>query len=119
MNRIQLAEQIGKYCVTVQDGQRVYAQIYPLLKAAQPVQLDFAGVQVVASPFLNVAVGRLLRDFDSETLNKLLKFENLAVGFKPILRRVIENAKRYYADPKYREAVEAVITKREEDFDAD
>ncbi|MFN7209706.1 MAG: STAS-like domain-containing protein [Aggregatilineales bacterium] len=119
MNRILLAEQIGKYCVTAEDGQRIYEQIHPLLSAQQHVQLDFAGVQIVASPFLNMAVGQLLRDLDPATLNTYLKFENLLSGFKPILRRVIENAKRYYADPAYRAAVESVLAKREEDFDAD
>jgi hypothetical protein len=119
MSHIRLSEQIGKYCVTVEDGQRIYKLIHPLLSTKQTVQLDFAGVQIVASPFLNAAVGQLLRDLDSETLNAHLKFENLASSFKPILRRVIENAKRYYSDPAYRAAVEAVLSKHEEDFDAD
>lgn len=118
-NHIVLAERIGKYCVTADDGQRVYSLIHPLLSARKPVQLDFAGVQIVASPFLNTAIGQLLRDLDSNTLNTYLKFENLQSGFKPILRRVIENAKRYYSDPAYRAAVESVLAKREEDFDAD
>lgn len=110
MNRIPLGEQLGAYCITSDDGQRVYDQIHPLLREKQPVLLDFSGVQIVASPFLNAAIGQLLRDLDSETLNTYLKFENLASGSKPILRRVIENAKRYYTDPAYRAAVNKVMT---------
>jgi trans-2-enoyl-CoA reductase len=119
MNRIPLGEQLGAYCITSDDGQRVYDQIHPLLREKQTVALDFSGVQIVASPFLNAAIGQLLRDLDSETLNIYLKFENLSGVFKPILRRVIENAKRYYTDPAYRAAVNAVIARHSEDFDAD
>ncbi|MCS6871943.1 MAG: DUF4325 domain-containing protein [Anaerolineae bacterium] len=119
MVNIALKEQIGECCITVENGQRVYDQIYALLSAKQQVQLDFAGVQIAAPPFLSVAIGQLLRDLDSETPDTYLKFKNLPSVSKPILRRVIENAKHYYSDPAYRAAVEAVLAKREEDFDAD
>lgn len=119
MNRIPLGKQLGAYCITSDDGQRVYDRIYPLLREKQPVVLDFSGVQIVAPPFLNAAIGQLLRDLDSETLNTYLKFENLSGAFKPILHRVIENAKRYYTDPAHRAAVNAVIAWHSENADAE
>lgn len=50
------------------------------------------------------AKNRLLCDLDSETLNTYLKFEN---------------AKRYYTAPAYRAAVNKVIARHSEDFNAD
>jgi len=119
MVRISLKEQIGEYCMTIDDGQHIYEQIHPLLSAKEPVQLDFAGVRVVAPPFLNMAIGQLLRDFDTEMLKTYLSFENPSDLTKSLLERVIAHAACYYTDPAYRVALESVLARREEDFDAD
>ncbi|MBN4005571.1 MAG: STAS-like domain-containing protein [Nostoc sp. LPT] len=51
---------IGKNCTTPGDGQKVYALVYPELLAEHQVELDFAGVEIFASPFFNFAIGQLL-----------------------------------------------------------
>lgn len=95
---IRLSEAVGIHCITQQDGQKIYREIHPLLRDQQQVELDFTGVNVVASPFLNAAIGQLLRDLTPETLNTFLKFPNLPTVVKPILRRVIANARAYYTN---------------------
>jgi hypothetical protein len=104
-------EHIGAYCITLDDGQKVYAAIHPELKAHERVELDFRDVEIVASPFLNAAIGQLLRDLSPEALNTHLKISNLSVLARPVLARVIENAKTYYSNPEYHEAVDRVIEK--------
>ncbi|WP_292870942.1 STAS-like domain-containing protein [Nostoc sp. LPT] len=38
----------------------MYALVYPELLAEHQVELDFAGVEIFASPFFNFAIGQLL-----------------------------------------------------------
>lgn len=107
--KLEIHTLVGKNCMTREDGQTVYDSIHPELLAERPVELDFAGVEIFASPFFNFAIGQLLRDIEPDKLNQLLKFTNLnSIGF-PIMRQVIENSKRYYSDKNYRSKVDAVI----------
>jgi hypothetical protein len=108
-------EVVGEHAITMDDGQAIFDKIKPELAAGRPVELDFAGVSVSASPFLNAAVGQLLRDLAPDELNRLLKVINLAPPTLDTLRRVIENSKRYYSSPSYREAVDRVMRSLAED----
>lgn len=99
----------GEYATDAETGQQVYDLIYPKLADNQPVKLDFAGVRVFASAFFNFAIGQLLKDFSSEVLNDLLNVEELSPNGRSILQRVIDNAKRYYSDALYQEAVDTVM----------
>ncbi len=100
---------IGAYCITMEDGQKIYDLIHPQLKAHEKVDLDFDSVEIVASPFLNAAIGQLLRDLSSDELNTYLKFSNLSPFVRPTLKHVIENAKTYYTNPAYQRAVDSVL----------
>lgn len=58
---------------------------------------------------MNAAIGQLLRDIAPDDLNRLLVINRqkiTRVGLS-ILKVVISNAKAYYSDPSYCEAVEA------------
>jgi len=74
--RCDIKDLIGENCITLDNGQRVYDQIHPELVAGRPVEVDFRGVSVCASPFFNAAFGRLLKDLTIEELNRLLKVHN-------------------------------------------
>ena len=54
---------VGPNCITVEDGQIVYEQIYPELKQNRPVELDFKDVRLFASPFFNAAIGQTIQRF--------------------------------------------------------
>jgi|SRR5579862_4140737 len=107
--RIEVQQLTGDSAITLDEGQRIYDQIHPMLLADHDVELDFSGVDIIASPFLNAAIGHLLQDIEPDRLNRRLRFLNLAPTGQYTLRRVIENAKRYYADPKLRRAVDKEI----------
>lgn len=100
---------IGENCITLSDGQALYERIFPELARGQAVVLDFAGVKIFASPFFNTAIGQLLKDFSSDTVNELLVISHLIPYAQNILVRVIANARRYYSDLGYRNAVDEVI----------
>ncbi|MFB2771426.1 STAS-like domain-containing protein [Pelatocladus sp. BLCC-F211] len=112
----QILTLIGKNCITPDDGQKVYDIVHPELLALHEVELDFAGVEIFASPFFNFAIGQLLRDIKPETLNQLLKVSNLNTVGKQILKLVIENSKRYYSDPDFRTRVDQVISEDDGDY---
>ena len=76
------------------------------------MELDFTKVGVFASPFFNVAIGQLLRDIKSEDLNRLLKVSNMTPAGLAVLRRVIENSKRYYSDEKHAKPLTKFCLKR-------
>lgn len=110
MPHVEVRKLIGENCITLEDGETVYRLIHPELVARHPIDVDFMGVEVYASPFLNAALGRLLEDLKPEVLNDLLKIHGMSGEGHALLVRVIENAKRYYSDPSVREAVNTAVT---------
>ncbi|NET57506.1 MAG: STAS-like domain-containing protein [Symploca sp. SIO2E6] len=106
---INILDLIGKYCMTTEDGQRVYDLIHPKLLEEQPVELDFTGVEIAASPFLNFAIGQLLKDIPLETINRLLTKKNLNSLDEEALELIIDDCQRYYSDSKFRSRVDQVI----------
>lgn len=97
---ISVVELVGKNALTPEDGKAVYSILQPEIAAGRTVALDFSGVSVFASPFFNWGIGRLIADFPPELLNRMLKFSNIAPAGDRALRRSIDNAKEYYAEPE-------------------
>jgi len=112
---VEIKTLVGDSCVTAEDGQRVYDEIYPKLAAGESVCLDFAGVRVFASPFFNFAIGQLLRDLEPDNLNELLKVEKLLPDGVRVWQLVVKNAKEYYRNPEAKEAVDEVLKQQAED----
>jgi len=73
------------------------------------VEVDFQEVEVFASPFFKAAFGQLLRDFTGDDIKHLLKVKNLNPVGMSVLRRVIENSRRYFSDKKYRRSIDKVL----------
>lgn len=108
---IHIKNIIGENCITLDDGQKIYDLIYPKIKHSEIVKLDFSGVRIFASPFMNAAIGQLLRDVSSDKLNKLLDIDRQSmtpVGLS-VLKLVIQNAKEYYSDERIKLAIDTVL----------
>ena len=99
----------GQFAVAGDDGQRLYDRMYEILGTAQNVQVDFYGVRVIATPFFNAAVGRLLKDVSPDELRNRISFKNLSLAAERTLAKVIENAKQYYHDPEARAALDKIL----------
>lgn len=95
--------------MTRDDGQKLHNTFRPILDAGETVTLDFAGTRVFVSAFFNAAIGQLLRDYTREQLRERLKFVNVPDAAVAPLKRSIENAERYYGNPQYRAAIDAVL----------
>ena len=109
MTIVKIKTRIGKNCITIEDGQKIYQIIHKSLLKDNVVKLDFNGVEVFASPFFNTAIGQLLKDIDPESLNHNLKISSLPDSGRATLERVIENSKKYYADSEYRNSIGALL----------
>lgn len=106
---------IGENCITIEDGQKLYDLIHPPLKANEPVEIDFDGVKICASPFFNFGIGQLLKDLPASSLKQLLKISNLhSVGAKT-LEVVIANSKQYYSgSPSVRQSIDTAVMEQEQ-----
>jgi hypothetical protein len=98
----------GTLCISAEDGQKVYEKLEPLLKSGKQVTISFDGVSMLISLFLNVAIGQLYGTFREDEVRALVRVEDLSREDMELLKRVVDNAKKYYANPKgYDQAWEA------------
>ena len=100
-------QMFGENVLNPEDGERLRLVIRDELLARRDVVLDFEGVRIVASAFLNAAIGQLYADVPEDLIKQHLKVPNLSDIGKFALKRVVDNSKRYYSDPRYRSAFNA------------
>jgi len=111
MRTFKVRDLVGEFAGDVEAGEIVYNSIYPELVAGRSVELDFGGVRLVAPPFLNVAVGDLLRDIRAADFDRLFVATNLDALDDEILRVVINTSKRYFTDQTFRLALDTANAK--------
>jgi hypothetical protein len=87
-------------CVSADDGQKVYDKIEPLLRDGHKVALSFDKVGTMISLFLNAAIGQLYGVFPEERIRELLSVQDVSKEDLVLLKRVVDNAKSYFANRK-------------------
>ena len=109
--RISMFEVVGgPFCVASDDGQRVHKYLDAALKANRDVVLSFHNVTALTAAFLNAAIGQLYGTFSEEKIRSRLKVEDAEKDDLALLKRVVDNAKLYFKDPKrYNQAIRKVI----------
>jgi len=90
----------GSLCVASDDGTLVHDKVAPLLREGNKVAISFAQVDTVISAFLNAAIGQLYGEFKEEQIRERLSVRDMAPEDLVLLKRVVENAKAYFKDPK-------------------
>jgi len=88
----------GDLCISSEDGQKVFDKIVPILQTGKHVVISFEQISMLISLFLNAAIGQLYGKFTEDQIRSKLEVTGLAGDDMEILRRVVENAKRYYAN---------------------
>ncbi len=106
---VQVSDLTGRYAITLEDGQALLEQLQPALERGEAIELDFANVDVLASPFFNAAIGQLVEHFDAQTLSQLLKIRNLSPNAESLLQRVITNATQYYSEENMRTQLDRIL----------
>lgn len=98
---IRIAEIINSPLgISAEDGQKVFERISRGIAKGKILTLSFENITMLISLFLNVAIGQLYGSFTEEELRQQLKVEGLSPDDMELLKRVIENAKKYYANKK-------------------
>lgn len=87
-------------CVSTKDGQKVYKKIVTLLKAGNKVVIFFTKVEVLTASFLTSAIGQLYGEFSEEQIRELLFIDNMNYDDRELLKRVVNNVKAYFKNPK-------------------
>ncbi len=96
--RIKVADLIGSPLgISAEDGQKVFGKVEQLVKAGKEVTISFENITMLISLFLNVAIGQLYGSFNEETIRKQLTVEGLSPDDMELLKRVVDNAKKYYS----------------------
>mgnify|MGYP001074600624 CR=1 FL=1 len=90
----------NSFCVSAEDGKRVYEKIKEALVQGKNVELSFLNVELLTSAFLNTAVGMLYGDFSEDKIKSSLSLSSISNDDKLLLKRVVDTAKTYYKDPE-------------------
>ncbi|MBF0537927.1 MAG: STAS-like domain-containing protein [Nitrospirae bacterium] len=114
--KIDIYKEIGEICITMQDGQKIFDQIHPVLLVGNAVELNFENVILCAPLFFNTAIGRLLEDIKPENIDCLVKIKNINSISSTAFKHSIEHAKEYYGNPEIRKAVDEVLLQQAEDW---
>ncbi len=84
--------------LTREQGELVYNSIVTRISQKKHTVLDFAEIESLITPFLNVAIGKLYADYTSDELNRYLSIINIPASKTATIQIVIANAKRFYKD---------------------
>ena len=76
--RVLLEKTVGKNCSSIDDGEKILNLIRPELTKGFSVELDFEGVKLVLTPFLNASFGKLLEQFGSEVTMIHVSMRNIS-----------------------------------------
>ena len=81
--------------VTPEEGTPVYNSIIEAFKKGEVVILDFEGVDMLTTAFLNVVIGDLYKDYSSEKLKSMLVLVNYSEQTAKRIKKVTDNAKLF------------------------
>ncbi|MDP2159847.1 MAG: STAS-like domain-containing protein [Flavobacterium sp.] len=90
----------SELAVSTENGNKVFEIVDSYLQKKEKVELDFAGITIMITAFLNAAIGRLYskKEYTGEFLNEYLKLENVEKDDRVLFKDVIQRAKEYFAN---------------------
>ena len=99
--KIKVVDLIGSpLCISAEDGQKVFDFVEHLVKDGKQVTISFENVTMLISLFLNVSIGQIYGSFSEESIRAQLKVDGLSTDDMELLKRVDDNAKKYYSNKK-------------------
>ena len=85
------------YFASVEDAQKIYEMMYPLIRQGQDVVLAFEGVDISGSAGLHIAIGQLYGVLSEEVILRHLRTTGLEPLDQGLLLDVCDTAKKYYS----------------------
>ncbi len=100
--------------ITPDEGEQIFKELTIAFSKGQKVVLDFVGVEMMTTAFLNVAIGKLYETNTSEELKDKLSFDHLSDATAFRIKKVTDNAKAFYSDEnKFNQSVETVLNEKD------
>lgn len=95
--------------VTSDKAAHVFDYLSEKIKKNEPVLLDFTGISVLTTAFLNIAIGELYLLGSPEDLNKFIKFDPKTISNLQYskIKLVMQNSKEKMT-PGYQERIDEV-----------
>lgn len=103
MQHLKISSIIGSdIAVSTSDGEIVFTELSKCLKEEDKVTLDFKGISILTTAFLNAAIGQLYsgETYPDNFLNEHLKIINVRDIDAPLFSLVINRAKEYYQNKR-------------------
>lgn len=90
----------SELAVSTENGIKVFEIVDSCLQRKEKVELDFDGITIMITAFLNAAIGSLYskKEYTGEFLNEFLKLVNVEMDDRILFKDVIQRAKEYFAD---------------------
>ncbi len=89
--QVKIKEILGSdSALTPSSGELVYNILENEISSKKSISLDFNGIEIITSAFLNSAIGRLYSKYSSEDLNSLLSIVNISNDDLQLLKKVID-----------------------------
>ena len=89
-----------EFCVTVEDGQRVYEAVKKALIRGSSIRLSFEGVRNISAAFLHSAIGQLYNgDFSEKDLKNRLDIIDISTARLLLIERTAQRAKEFFENP--------------------
>lgn len=82
--------------VTSNSGVVLFELLDKLINEKIPLIVDFEGITLTTSAFLNVVFGKLYFKYSSETIKNLITVKNMQKDDLHILKIVVDNARQKY-----------------------
>lgn len=99
MKSIIVKDFIGNnFAVSASDGTKLFEKIVEVFNSKDTITLDFEGIDLTISAFLNTSIGQLYSKYSSEFIRENLSVINLAADEAQILSIVIAQAKNQFAN---------------------
>lgn len=110
--RIYLKSELGGSCASLDDGAKILQLILPELYKGSTVEIDFEGVNMLLTPFLNASFGKILELFGKEQTMSNVVIRNVSDDFLNQINRFVDRK-----DIEFDNAIEREII--QEMFDED
>lgn len=99
IHKIKVLSLLGHGTATsTDDGQELFRRINTAFEVGDIVELDFEGIELIISAFMNAAIGQLYSKYDSEFIRDHILLKNLSNEDLFNLKMVTDTAKLYFKD---------------------
>lgn len=101
MMRLSVKDIINsELAVSTEKGEMVFNAIDQGLQRDENIIIDFKGIDLIITAFLNAAIGKLYgnKKYSGDFLNNHIVLENVEKDDISLFKDVIERAKEYFAD---------------------